>query len=349
MARVFSGIQPTGTKHLGNYIGAIRHYVADQDTGDAFYCVVDLHAISVPYEPAALPENTLDTAATLLAAGLDPARCTLFVQSHVAAHAYGAWLLGSVATMGELGRMTQFKEKSSGRDSVSADLFTYPVLQAADILLYKADRVPVGDDQRQHLELARNIAQRFNSRFGELFPLPEAAIPASGDRVMDLQEPTNKMSTTRGTPQGTVLVVDPPEVVARKIRSAVTDSGREVRRGEGKQGIENLIEILSVATGESPEAIEVAYEGKGYGDFKGDVADAVVELLRPIRERYLELRADESELNAILERGRERAADGGRPHARRDAGRHGLSGTPARRVSPAARLTPPCSSDASQL
>ncbi len=250
MARVFSGIQPTGTKHLGNYIGAIRHYVADQDKGEAFYCVVDLHAISVPYEPAILPENTLDTAATLLAAGLDPARCTLFVQSHVAAHAYGAWLLGSVATMGELGRMTQFKEKSTGRDSVSADLFTYPVLQAADILLYKAERVPVGDDQRQHLELARNIAQRFNSRFGELFPLPEAAIPASGDRVMDLQEPDNKMSTTRGTPQGTVLVVDPPEVVARKIRSAVTDSGREVRRGEGKQGIENLIEILSVATGE---------------------------------------------------------------------------------------------------
>jgi tryptophanyl-tRNA synthetase len=205
--------------------------------------------------------------------------------------------------------MTQFKEKSTGRDSVSADLFTYPVLQAADILLYKADRVPVGDDQRQHLELARNIAQRFNSRFGELFPLPEAAIPASGDRVMDLQEPTNKMSTTRGTPQGTVLVVDPPEVVSKKIRSAVTDSGREVRRGEGKQGIENLIEILSVATGETPEAIEVAYQGKGYGDFKGDVADAVVELLRPIRERYLELRADESELNAILERGRERAAE----------------------------------------
>ena len=332
MARVFSGIQPTGTKHLGNYIGAIRHYVADQDTGEAFYCVVDLHAISVPYEPAALPENTLDTAATLLAAGLDPARCTLFVQSHVAAHAYGAWLLGSVATMGELSRMTQFKEKSTGRDSVSADLFTYPVLQAADILLYKADRVPVGDDQRQHLELARNIAQRFNSRFGELFPLPEAAIPASGDRVMDLQEPDNKMSTTRGTPQGTVLVVDPPEVVARKIRSAVTDSGREVRRGEGKQGIENLIEILSVATGESPEAIEAAYEGKGYGDFKGDVADAVVELLRPIRERYLELRADEIGAERDPGTGPRARRPGGRPHARRDARRHGLSGTPARRV-----------------
>jgi tryptophanyl-tRNA synthetase len=307
MARVFSGIQPTGTKHLGNYIGAIRHYVADQDLGEAFYCVVDLHAVSVPYDPAALPENTLDTAATLLAAGLNADRCTLFVQSQVDAHAYGAWLLGALATMGELRRMTQFKEKSEGRDSVSVDLFTYPVLQAADILLYRADRVPVGDDQRQHLELARNIAQRFNARFGELFPIPEAAIPASGDRVMDLQDPVRKMSTTRGTPQGTVLVIDPPDVVAKKIRSAVTDSGREVRRGEGKEGIENLIEILSVASGDSPEQIEQAYDGKGYGAFKSDVADAVVELLAPVRERYLELRSDEAELRAILQRGADHA------------------------------------------
>src|SRR6476469_4885158 len=224
MARVFSGIQPTGTKHLGNYIGAIRHYVADQDTGEAFYCVVDLHAISVPYEPAALHENTLDTAATLLGAGLEPERCTLFVQSHVAAHAYGAWLLGAsgLATFGELRRMTQFKEKSEGQESVSVDVFTYPVLQAADILLYRTDRVPVGDDQRQHLELARDIAGRFNTRYGELFPLPEAAIPSSGGRVMDLQVPTNKMSTTGGTPQGTVLLEDPPELGARKIPSAVT-------------------------------------------------------------------------------------------------------------------------------
>src|SRR3954451_11881412 len=305
MTRVFSGIQPTGTKHLGNYIGAIRHYVADQDKGESFYCVVDLHSISVPYDPDELHENTLNTAATLLAAGLDPGRCTLFMQSQVDAHAYGAWLLGSVATWGELRRMTQFKDKSEGQESVSVDLFTYPVLQAADILLYKADRVPVGDDQRQHLELARDVAQRFNHRFGELFPLPAAAIASVGGGVMDLQDPANKMSTTRGTPQGTVLVVDPPDVVSKKIRSAVTDSGREVRRGEGKHGIENLIEILSVASGETPEAIEAAYQGTGYGDFKGDVADAVVELLRPIRERYLELRADESELDAILRRGRE--------------------------------------------
>jgi tryptophanyl-tRNA synthetase len=307
MARVFSGILPTGTKHLGNYIGAIRHYVADQDKGEAFYCVVDLHAISVPYDVAALRENTLDTAATLLAAGLDADRCTLFVQSQVDAHPYGAWLLGALATFGELGRMTQFKEKSEGRDSVSCDLFTYPVLQAADILLYQADRVPVGDDQRQHLELARNIAQRFNSRFGELFALPEAAIPASGQRVMDLQDPTRKMSTTRGTPQGTVLVIDPPETVAKKVRSAVTDSGREVRRGEGKEGIVNLIEIMSVATGQTPEQIEAAYDGKGYGDFKSDVADAVVEMLRPVRQRYLELRSEIDELETVLRRGAEHA------------------------------------------
>jgi len=308
MTRVFSGIQPTGQKHLGNYIGAIRHYVTDQSLGEAFYCIVDLHSISVPYDAATLAENTLDTAATLLGAGLEPDRCTLFVQSHVPQHSEGAWLLGSVGTFGELQRMTQFKDKSEGRESVSVDLFTYPVLQAADILLYLTDRVPVGDDQRQHLELARNIAQRFNSRYGETLRLPEAAIPSTGGRVMDLQEPTRKMSTTGGTPQGTVLVMDPPDVVAKKVRSAVTDSGREVRRGEGKQGIENLIEILSVATGEAPEAIEAAYEGKGYGDFKGDVAEAVVDLLRPIRERYLELRTDETELNGILERGRERAS-----------------------------------------
>jgi tryptophanyl-tRNA synthetase len=256
---------------------------------------------------AALRENTLDTAATLLAAGLDADRCTLFVQSQVDAHPYGAWLLGALATFGELGRMTQFKEKSEGRDSVSCDLFTYPVLQAADILLYQADRVPVGDDQRQHLELARNIAQRFNSRFGELFALPEAAIPASGQRVMDLQDPTRKMSTTRGTPQGTVLVIDPPETVAKKVRSAVTDSGREVRRGEGKEGIVNLIEIMSVATGQTPEQIEAAYDGKGYGDFKSDVADAVVEMLRPVRQRYLELRSEIDELETVLRRGAEHA------------------------------------------
>jgi len=307
MTRIFSGIQPTGQKHLGNYIGAIRHYVTDQDLGEAFYCVVDLHSISVAYDRDTLAENTLDTAATLLAAGLEPDRCTLFVQSHVPAHSEGAWLLGSVAAFGELSRMTQFKDKGEGRESVSVDLFTYPVLMAADILLYDTDRVPVGDDQRQHLELARNIAQRFNSRYGDTLRLPEAAIPSTGGRVMDLQEPTRKMSTTGGTAQGTVLVVDPPEVVAKKVRSAVTDSGREVRRGEGKEGIANLIGILAVATDRTPEQVEAAYDGQGYGQFKGDVADAVVEWLRPLRERYLELRSDESELRAVLARGAEQA------------------------------------------
>jgi tryptophanyl-tRNA synthetase len=307
MTRVFSGIQPTGQKHLGNYIGAIRHYVTDQSLGEAFYCIVDLHSISVAYDAATLAENTLDTAATLLGAGLEPDRCTLFVQSHVPQHSEGAWLLGSVATFGELQRMTQFKDKSAGRESVSVDLFTYPVLQAADILLYLTDRVPVGDDQRQHLELARNIAQRFNSRYGETLRLPEAAIPTTGGRVMDLQDPTRKMSTTGGTPQGTVLVIDPADVIAKKVRSAVTDSGREVRRGEGKEGIANLIEIFGVASGRTAEQVEAAYDGSGYGQFKTDVAEAVVEYLRPVRERYLELRADPAHLRTVLAAGAERA------------------------------------------
>jgi tryptophanyl-tRNA synthetase len=307
MTRVFSGIQPTGRKHLGNYIGAIRHYVTDQDAGEAFFCIVDLHAITVPYDPAVLRENTLHTAAMLLAAGLDPARCTLFAQSHLHEHAEGTWLLSAVATVGELNRMTQFKEKSAGRDSVSAALYTYPVLMAADILLYKADRVPVGDDQRQHLELARNVAQRFNSRFDDILVVPEAAIPHTGGRVMDLQQPTDKMSTTGGTPLGTVLVADPPEVVARKIRSAVTDSGREVMRGEGKEGISNLIEIMAVASDRTPEQVERAYDGAGYGQFKGDVADAVVEYLRPVREGYEELISEPGQVSAVLAAGADQA------------------------------------------
>jgi tryptophanyl-tRNA synthetase len=307
MARVFSGIQPTGKKHLGNYIGGIRQYVAHQDRGEAFYCIVDLHAITVPYDPASLLENTLDTAATLLAAGLDPDRCVLFVQSHAPEHAEAAWLLGHLASMGELRRMTQFKDKSHGQESVAVDLFTYPVLQAADILLYQADRVPVGDDQRQHLELARDLAQRFNSRFGRTFVLPEAAIPAVGARIMDLQEPASKMSTTGGTPLGTVLITDPPEAVRKKVKAAVTDSGRDVRRGEGKEGISNLIEIQAIATGQTAEQVEAQYDGAGYGQFKNDVAEAVIELLRPVRERYLELRTDEAALRATLAEGAERA------------------------------------------
>jgi len=304
MTRVFSGIQPTGQKHLGNYIGAIRHWPAYQDLGEAIYCVVDLHSISIPYDASTLRENTLDTAATLLAAGLDPARCTLFAQSNVPEHTEGTWLLGALATFGELNRMTQFKEKSEGQESVSVDLFTYPVLQAADILLYHADKVPVGDDQRQHLELARDIAQRFNSRYGELLTPPEASIPGTGGRVMDLQDPTRKMSTTRGTPQGTVLLTDSTDILTRKFRSAVTDSGREVRRaGEGKEGIANLIEIMAIATNRTPDDVEASYDGAGYGQFKGDVADAVEAMIGPVRQRYLELRADEGHLLEVLAAG----------------------------------------------
>src|SRR5689334_7129868 len=249
MTRIFSGIQPTGQKHLGNYIGAIRHYVTDQDLGEAFYCVVDLHSISVAYDRDTLAENTLDTAATLLAAGLEPDRCTLFVQSHVPAHSEGAWLLGAVAAYGELTYMTQFKDKGEGRESVSVDLFIYPVLMAADILLYDTDRVPVGDDQRQHLELARDVAIRFNHHYGDVFVVPEAAIPPVGARVMDLQEPTRKMSKSVDSPQGTVGVLDSPDVISRKVKRAVTDTGSDVRYDPDHQpGVANLLQLLSATT-----------------------------------------------------------------------------------------------------
>src|SRR3954449_3784727 len=239
--RVFSGIQPTGAKHIGNYIGAMRQYVATQDDGDAFFCIVDLHSITVEYDPADLHERSLDLAALLFAVGLEPNKCTLFLQSHVTGHAESAWLLSAVTGFGQLGRMTQFKEKGEGKDFVSAGLFTYPVLMAGDILLYQTDIVPVGDDQRQHIELARDIAQRFNSRFGETFKVPRGVFPEVGARIMDLQEPTSKMSTTGGTAQGTVLVLDDPAVVTKKVKSAVTDSGSDVRRAPDKPGISNLI------------------------------------------------------------------------------------------------------------
>ena len=305
--RVFSGIQPTGDKHLGNYIGAIRQYVASQDTADPVFCIVDLHSITVDYDPEELRESTLSLAALLYASGLDPERCVLFAQSHNPDHPEAAWLLGSVTSFGELQRMTQFKEKADQQQFVSVGLFTYPVLQAADIVLYDTDVVPVGEDQRQHIELTRDVAQRFNSRFGETLVLPRVEVPKIGAKIMDLQEPTKKMSTTGGTAQGTVLMLDPPEVLERKIKSAVTDSGREVRRGEGKEGIANLIEVMSVATGESADAIEGRYDGAGYGQFKGDVAETVIELLRPIRERYEELRADPGELDRLLAHGAEQA------------------------------------------
>ncbi len=232
--RIFSGIQPTGAKHFGNYSGGFRQYAATQEEGDAFFCIVDLHSITVDYDPADLRERSLDLAALLFATGLDPERSTVFAQSHVTAHAEAAWLLSAVTSYGQLGRMTQFKEKGDRQEFLTAGLFTYPVLMAGDILLYQTDRVPIGDDQRQHLELARDIAERFNARFGQTFTVPDGVYPTVGARIMDLQEPANKMSTTGGTPQGTLLMLDPPEVIRKKVRKAVTDLENVVRRGEDK-------------------------------------------------------------------------------------------------------------------
>ncbi len=311
--RIFSGIQPTGSKHFGNYSGGFRQYAAMQELGDAFFCIVDLHSITVEYDPADLRERTLDLAAMLFATGLDPERSTVFAQSHVTAHSEAAWLLGSVASFGELRRMTQFKEKSDQQEFVSAGLFTYPVLMAGDILLYQTDVVPIGDDQRQHLELSRNVAERFNSRFGETFKLPEGRYPETGARIMDLQEPERKMSTTLGTPQGTLGLLDPPDTLRKKVKSAVTDSGSDVRRGPDKAGITNLIDIFAVAAGEEPEAIESRYDGSGYGQFKSDVAEAVVEVVVPIQQRYSELRADDAELHRLLAQGADKAHEESAP------------------------------------
>jgi tryptophanyl-tRNA synthetase len=305
--RIFSGIRASGAKTLGNYSGGFRQYAATQEQGEAFFCIVDLHSITTPFEPAELHDSTLDLAAMLFATGLDPDRSTVFVQSHVSAHPEAAWLLSSVTSFGELRRMTQFKDRAAEQDFVSAGLFTYPVLMAADILLYRTNVVPVGDDQRQHVELTRDIAERFNQRFGESFVVPEVAIPEEGARIRNLQEPERLMSTTRGAPQGVVRLIDPPEVVRRKFKTAVTDSGREVRHDPDKPGISNLIEIMSVATGEKIAEIEARYDGQGYGPFKEEVAEAVVALLGPIQQRYQELRADEGELQALLAHGAEKA------------------------------------------
>jgi len=305
--RVLSGIQPTGEKHLGNYVGAIRRWVAEQHEMDAFHPIVDLHAITVPQEPETLRESTLDLAALLIACGLDPDVCTLFVQSHVPEHPRLAWVLECMTSYGEVRRMPQFREKSAKSESFGVGLMTYPVLQAADILLYHANVVPVGEDQRQHLELARDLAQRFNQRFGKTFVVPEGTYGEVGAKIMDLQEPTSRMSTTFSGDLGLVKVLDPPDVIRRKLRSAVTDSGREVVRSEDKPGVTNLIEIMAVATGEEPEAIEARYDGAGYGRFKEDVGEAVVALFDPIRLRYGDLRGDPDELHAILARGAEKA------------------------------------------
>lgn len=305
--RIFSGIQPTGDKHLGNYIGGFRQYAQTQEQGEAFFCIVDLHSITVEYDPLDLHERTLDLYAMLVATGLDPDRSTVFAQSNVTAHAEASWLLSAVTSYGQLGRMTQFKDKADRRDFVSAGLFTYPVLMAGDILLYQSDIVPIGDDQRQHLELSRDVAERFNARFGETFVVPEGVYPEVGARIMDLQEPTSKMSTTGGSEQGTVRLLDDTDSILKKFRSAVTDSGREIRRGDDKPGITNLVDILAVATGKAPGAIEVEYEHAGYGQFKTDVGEAVAAMLEPIRRRYLELRADEGELLRLLALGADKA------------------------------------------
>jgi tryptophanyl-tRNA synthetase len=306
---IFSGIQPTGRKHLGNFIGAIQQYVEGQDRGEpAIFCIVDLHAISVAYDPAELRQRLYDTTAILLAAGLDPERCVFFRQSDVREHTELTWLLSAVTAHGDLNRMHQFKDKSARqKELVSAALFFYPVLMAADVLAYRATEVPVGDDQRQHVELMREIARRFNERFGETLVVPDFKIPEVGARIMDLQEPERKMSTTGGTDAGTVLVLDEPAAIRKKLGSAVTDSGREVVRGPEKPGITNLIDILAVARGIGQDEVESEFADSGYGDFKKAVAEAVVELLAPVQERYAELRPDEAALDAILAAGAEKA------------------------------------------
>jgi tryptophanyl-tRNA synthetase len=312
--RIFSGIQPTGAKHLGNYIGAISQYVAGQDRGQALYCIVDLHAITVPYEPARLRESLYDLTALLLAAGLDPERCILFRQGDVQEHTELCWLLSGVTELGRLQRMHQFRDKSTvQRELVSAGLLMYPVLQAADVLAYRADEVPVGEDQREHLELMRDVARRFNARFGdgeEVLVVPEHRIPEVGARIMDLQDPTRKMSTTGGAEQGTVYVLDEPRAIEKKIRSAVTDSGSEIRRAADKPGVSNLIEILAVARASTPAAVEAELaDARGYGDLKAAVAEATVSYLAPVRERYTDLRADEDALEAVLADGAARARE----------------------------------------
>jgi tryptophanyl-tRNA synthetase len=307
--RIFSGIQPTGRKHLGNYIGAIRQYVEGQGRGEAIYCIVDMHAVTVPYDPAELRERVLDTAAILLAAGLDAERCILFRQADVHEHTELCWLLTSVTAVGELQRMHQFRDKSfAQRELVSAGLLFYPVLQAADVLVYRADEVPVGDDQREHLELMRDVARRFNARFGETLVVPEHRIPQVGARIMDLQDPTRKMSTTSASVEGTVYVLDEPKAIEKKIKRAVTDSGSDIVRAPDKPGVTNLIDIIAASRGVSPDSVvEEMRRARGYGDLKAAASEAVIEMLAPVRERYEALRADEDALQDVLAAGAEKA------------------------------------------
>jgi len=310
--------------HLGNYLGAVRQWVADQDSYDAIYCVVDLHAMTLPYDASELADRTRNTAMLLLAAGLDPERCLLFVQSQVHALTELTWILNCVATFGELNRMTQFKEKGKGQESVSVGLFDYPVLMASDILAYDTDRVPVGDDQRQHLELSRDIAIRFNHRYGDTLVVPEAAIPPVGARIMDLQKPTAKMSKSADSPQGTIALLDDPKAITKRIKSAVTDSETEVRFDPaGKPGVSNLLQILAATSGRSIPEVEADYTGGGYGGLKTDAADAVVAFLAPIQARYADLAADPGQVDAVLADGAAKAeaiADDVLARVRRAAG-----------------------------
>ena len=311
--RVLSGIQPTAESfHLGNYLGAVRQWVALQDDHDAFYFVPDLHAITVEHDPKTLAARTRNAVAQLMALGLDPDRCTIFVQSHVPEHAQLAWVLGCLTGFGEASRMTQFKDKSSKQeaDRATVGLFTYPILMAADILLYQADRVPVGEDQRQHVELTRDLAQRFNSRFGKAFTVPEPFIPAGMAKIQDLQDPTAKMSKSASSPSGIVELLDDPKVSAKKIRSAVTDTEREIRFDpEAKPGISNLLTIYSALTDRKVSELEAEYAGRGYGDLKKDLAEVVAEFVTPLRERVRTYLDDPAELDAVLARGAARARE----------------------------------------
>ena len=310
---VFSGMQPSSDSlHLGNYLGALVNWVALQEDHDPIYCVVDLHAITVPQDPAALRDATRRTAAQYLAAGVDLERSTLFVQSHVLAHTELAWVLGTLTGFGEANRMTQFKDKSArfGAEATTVGLFTYPVLMASDILLYGTQLVPVGDDQRQHLELTRDLAERFNSRFGDTFVVPEALIPKESARIYDLQEPTAKMSKSASSPNGLVNLMDDPRVIAKKIRSAVTDTERDIRYDpEAKPGIANLLDIYATVSGKGIPELEAEYAGRGYGDLKKDLAEAVVERVAPIRDRTLELMQDPAELDRLLAIGADKASE----------------------------------------
>jgi tryptophanyl-tRNA synthetase len=312
--RVFSGIQPTGVPHLGNYLGALRNWAGLQEGHDAYYCIVDLHALTLPWDPKALERLTLEAGASVVASGVDPEQSVLFVQSHVAVHTELGWILNCVARMGQLRRMVQFKEKSRGEtESVGVGLFTYPVLQAADVLAYRAHGVPVGEDQRQHIELMRDIAARFNAAFGETFVLPEAWIPPAGARIMALDDPLQKMSKSARRPAAAILLSDSPDTIARKVRSAVTDSGRDVRAAEDKPALTNLLTIFSLVAGTPVEELEQRFAAAGYGEFKKALAEQLIESLEPMRTRLGQLLDDPGETDRLLQRGSERAAEAAEP------------------------------------